>query len=847
MNNQGYFVRNIPFYGKDMWTPMDSLDDAKAYADENARFGCVVVDNEGALVYAPLGRTVSEFLYEAKQVTDYVRDHSFTYGDAPINPAINHDAKLVSCDRLVDWALYRLGYVDQTASHGMAVGGCPGYVQLADWCAEHGFTKIDNQDDLKAGDIIFIRLNAGGFPGHTFILASDKYEDGNYYRYDCGKTERIRSTQPSYEPISEFAFAYRLPEAAMPGVYFKYDGVPFTVLGKKKETNENGFVYTLPDGLVLECRIERFVKYNVTKWVNYWSNPTDHNSGTISSLYDCDTTAYFEPDPPKVRRNRQMTWEPNTLQLFVVNATQVRDDDVYASPVRLWPGESYRLPGNAGKAPFFDVNRREKGMIFAIGWTGRWDSTFYRSSDGFRVRTGIINTEFYIKPGESFRTSSMTILEYNNGQTNAHNVWRRYIREVLSPFGKGERPARVPFSAIFWGGVTSENLKNRWKAIYDAKLPIDTCWIDAGWYEPLTAETCAEQSATWGNVGDWRVNKKYHPNEYQDVLDLFAEHGTDMMVWMEPERMRKTVKIWTKYLEHPDPNRVDMLVALNDDEACNDVINLVSGVIEKLNLSVYRQDFNSDPTGFWDYEKNNEPGRKGICEIKYILGLYKFWDALLERFPHLRIDDCAGGGHRIDIEMLGRSAPMWRSDYQCAWDCCPEANQVQNFGAAWWYPYSGIGYGPTLGDTYSFRSAYTSGITIRTWEHSDPEWEVGGMNEPLDWAKKYFDEYVSVQDYFTRDFYPLIANSRENVSWSASQFDYPEGGSGIILAFRRARSPFDSMLVNLGGICADKTYKFYNFDTEETFTVSGQSLLDDGLRLSIPNMRQSLLIKYECC
>ena len=49
----------------------------------------------------------------------------------------------------------------------------------------------------------------------------------------------------------------------------------------------------MPDGLVLECRIERYAKYNVTKWVNYWSNPTEHNSCTISNLYDCDTTSFF--------------------------------------------------------------------------------------------------------------------------------------------------------------------------------------------------------------------------------------------------------------------------------------------------------------------------------------------------------------------------------------------------------------------------------------------------------------------------------------------------------------------------------------------------------------------------
>ena len=76
--------------------------------------------------------------------------------------------------------------------------------------------------------------------------------------------------------------------------------------------------------------------------------------------------------------------------------------------------------------------------------------------------------------------------------------------------------------------------------------------------------------------------------------------------------------------------------------------------------------------------------------------------------------------------------------------------------AAWWMPYAGIGYGPTLGDLYSFRSAYCNGMTVRTWEQVDPEWEVGASGEPLDWAKQYFDEYNSIRHFFAEDFYPLV-------------------------------------------------------------------------------------------
>ena len=77
----------------------------------------------------------------------------------------------------------------------------------------------------------------------------------------------------------------------LPRFSFCYNGIPFDKIDKKIENTTAGVLYTLPDGLQIECKIERYPKYNVTKWTNYWHNPTDHNSGTVSKLMDCDIEA----------------------------------------------------------------------------------------------------------------------------------------------------------------------------------------------------------------------------------------------------------------------------------------------------------------------------------------------------------------------------------------------------------------------------------------------------------------------------------------------------------------------------------------------------------------------------
>ncbi len=833
----------------------DDFSEARALADANRMYGAIVTDELGKLLYAPDGEIAATILHNGKIVCDYIRDNAFVYGHAPINPAFNHDARIVSCDRLVDWILFKSGIMDQPVKHGKCCSGPP----LTNWCISHGFKKIETVEELEPGDVVFVRPSEQGHPLHVFIHAGRSAEEGMYYRYDAGSNVRIRSTQPSCEVINDFMYGYRAP-AVMPAFdpkpSFKYDGVPFAWIKTENVAEDDRITYILPDGLQLAVHYEFLPEYGIIKWTNYWSNPTDHVSGLITDLCDCDITIPMKADAPRNRRNRQSTWEPHTMILHTTQGAHARDDDHLDIPVRMWAGEHHEETCQAGRsgcgrAPFFDMvdGDGQCGMLLAIGWTGQWRAQFDRGVDDLRVRHGVQDVHLRLNPGETFRTAATTVLLYTDGQVNAHNRWRRYIREELSPFAKSKNGARgdqCPFSAIFWGGVSSEALKRRWQGIYDAGLPFNYCWIDAGWYEPLQFKTTNEQMANWPMIGTWEVSKFYHPEGYRDVVDFLHEHDTKFLVWFEPERTRRDIADWTGYLWLNSPDENNVLVNLADDKVCDDVIEKISGMIEKLDLGCYRQDCNIIPLEYWrshDRRESEAGERSGATEIHYINNLWRFWDALLERHPNLLIDNCAGGGHRLDIEMMSRSVPLWRSDFQCLWDSCPEANQNQNMAAAWWYPYSGIGFGPTLGDLYRFRSSWTNGMTVRTWEHVDDEWEVGAMGEPLDWAKTYFDQYNEVRHYFAEDFYPLIPVSTENTSWVASQYHDPADQSGLILAFRRAMCPYDNATVTMGGLDPDRQYELTDRDSGAVTVLSGKELMA-GLKLVIPARRQSLLITY---
>lgn len=112
--------------------------------------------------------------------------------------------------------------------------------------------------------------------------------------------------------------------------------------------------------------------------------------------------------------------------------------------------------------------------------------------------------------------------------------------------------------------------------------------------------------------------------------------------------------------------------------------------------------------------RNDEAGRDGITELAYINGLYEFLDKILTVYPYMMIDNCAGGGNRMDIEMQRRAVTLWRSDYNCYTDYVKEGIQAASMGSALLFPYHGTGVRVSSRDLYDIRAGYADAADINT-------------------------------------------------------------------------------------------------------------------------------------
>jgi alpha-galactosidase len=616
----------------------------------------------------------------------------------------------------------------------------------------------------------------------------------------------------------------------------------------------------------LEVRFEvtRFRDYPAVEWVAHLRNNGTNNTPILEDIAALD----FRLAVPKDQWCRVHTargsaamerdFEPLVYDMGPSVAMNVMPRE--SSPLMFESsggrsssacGWSDPLPASCnsdfGTLPFFNLEAPGNGVILALGWTGDWSMRIWRWSHGaVAARGGMKRTHLTLYPGEEIRTPRVLALFWKGDRVDSQNLLRRFLLAHHVPRRDGD-VLRAPVSIAVWGEnrATKQLRKLRWFA--DNRIPIDNFWIDAGWYGDGEFNYGADTFGTeWvKRGGDWWPNRGAYPEGMRPIGEAARAAGMDFTLWVDAERAHDGTRAPR---EHPGwflgPRNENYLLDLGVPAAREYITGVVSGLVRDGQVTCYRQDFNVDPAPYWI--SNDVPDRVGMTEIRHIEGLYRFWDDLLARHPGLMIDNCASGGRRIDLETISRSIPLWRSDYQCATNFTAEGMQGQTFGLASWVPLS-TGCSPRQ-DDYYFRSAMGPGIVLGT--DPNPTKQPEGSLEPWvaydpAWLRARVEEQRDLRPCYYGDFYPLLPYSLGDGGWAAWQFHRPDLGGGVVQAFCRARSAYDTVRIRLRGLEADADYTVTDVDGRIPAVVRrGQDLMREGLSLSAPEPRRAFLLRY---
>ncbi len=571
--------------------------------------------------------------------------------------------------------------------------------------------------------------------------------------------------------------------------------------------------FTDPAGrLRVRCVATVYSDFPAVDWTVYFDNIGSTNTRILENIQAMNTSF-------------AASTSYNGTKLYYSDGSTCAVTDFHPREAVIGSGASMRFAPVGGRSsdgvlPFFNLAKfSDSGVMMAVGWTGQWAATFTRTDNTVNAQAGMELTHLRLYPGESIRTPSTVLLFWNGeDRMRGHNLFRQLVLAHYTPT-PGNQPVVPPIAAAPTGVIPLESSTqaNMIQCIVNCRtygLPIDTWWIDAGWYECGSA---------WLNTGNWWPDPARYPNGMKPVADMAHATGYKFMLWFEPERAAGT---WLAN-NHPDwlfggsPSGQFNYLNLGNPDALAWVKSTIGNMIGDIGIDIYRQDQNgSGPLPSW--RDNDASDRQGMNEIKHITGLYDFWDYLLARFPNLLIDNCASGGRRIDIETLRRSLPLWRSDY--CWE--PVGEQCATYGLSFWLPMTGMGSLET--DPYTLWSGSGSHVVLPlNWYNVYPSYYAPAIT--------FINQLKSIRHLFTGDFYALTSYSTASNVWIAWQYNRSDLGEGVIQAFRRPDSSLSSTVLTLRGLVPTATYVITDIDNPENPVVqAGSQLMQSGLPVSAP-------------
>lgn len=582
-----------------------------------------------------------------------------------------------------------------------------------------------------------------------------------------------------------------------------------------------------------------YKEYAIIEWTVWIHNDGEENSGVISEFNGLNHN-FGKADDYNITYWKGSRAIKEDFRPF--NEDMVENEEV-------------KLFGQYGKAsreysPYFNLQWNSKsaqwgveGVYFSVGWPGEWIAHITDIGKTAHVSTGQKNLSTYLEPGESIRSPLMTLLFWEKDLMRAQNLWRRWLYNVAMPQPDGQpiQPmlgANTAQTTNLTQTATTENQLaaiKLWKRIvYD----VDAWQMDAGWGRQIGGDWYASS-------GTWTADQERFGGTLAPIAEALDEAGWDLILWHDFERVNTNSDWYNKYKDTDgiiNLHKGAALLNLADEETAQEVTQEMLAHLDSDGVDIYRQDncfadnVADNMNMFWT-AKDQEMGgnRNGITENKHLVNYLEYYDVILEHTGTF-IDNCAGGGRRLDLETLKRSAPLWRSDYGYE----PTGTQCHTWSINFFLPYSGLGsiVEDPYAMTYYFRSNMAPSM-ILPWR-VDVKHLGKNVNEL---HKSLIAEQRAYAGYMTEDYYPLTAFNDKDDAWMAWQFNDADTSTGIIQVFRRTDSKVETDRFYLSGLELDTTYLVENIDGGSA-TYTGRELMCDGIQIYAPEAGTAMILKY---
>jgi len=323
------------------------------------------------------------------------------------------------------------------------------------------------------------------------------------------------------------------------------------------------------------------------------------------------------------------------------------------------------------QTPVFFLSLNEKsgennGELIAgtLGWSGNFQFIFEVDEKGsLRVISGInpYASEYSLEPEKSFVTPAFIFTYSNQGKGHAS----RNLHKWAVKYGilDGEKPRYTLLNN--WETTYFDFDEDKLIALLDdtKNMGLDMFLLDDGWF----ANKYPRNNDRAG-LGDWQENKAKLPDGLGVLVKEAEERHVKFGLWIEPEMVNPKSEL---YETHPDwilklPNRPEhyyrnqLVLDLTNPQVQDFVYNLVDGLLTKYpGIAFFKWDCNRMMTNTYSPFLKN---KQSHLYIDYVNSLYMILDRVRQKYPHLPMMLCSGGGGRVDYGSLRYFTEFWASD-----------------------------------------------------------------------------------------------------------------------------------------------------------------------------------------
>lgn len=302
-----------------------------------------------------------------------------------------------------------------------------------------------------------------------------------------------------------------------------------------------------------------------------------------------------------------------------------------------------------------------------------------------RIMMGIHphNFRWVLHQGKTFQTPEVVMVYSDKGLNDMSQTFHLLYQQrlVRGKYRDEVRPILLNNWEATYFKFTEKKILELAKMA--KKLGVELFVLDDGWF--------LNRNTTRAGLGDWYPDPKKLPEGIVGVSKKITDMGLLFGLWFEPEMVNKDSALYRSHSDwilqtpnrHASTGRHQYVLDFSKPEVVDYIYNTMDKILSMASISYIKWDMNRCMSEV--YSSEHKPSEQGKVMHQYILGVYRLYERLIQKYPDILFESCASGGARFDPGMLHYAPQCWASDDTDA----IERLKIQ-YGTSFVYPISSI-------------------------------------------------------------------------------------------------------------------------------------------------------------